>query len=289
MQLLQSLPQGGKLLRQLRLHRHVRLYGPVQKGQHFLYAANAAALSQLFLQLADFLCQGAILLCLSLAEILNNAPFQHIRRLNRLSPAFSQLQLHGLVALGHEDMPQNAGPFLGFRVQKPPELPLGNHRQLLELLLVHMQKLLHRLIDSLDALDGSILPGIQHSLLLFQLKARAPLQGTHIGRLPVNAICTTLMGKGKLHIALRPRPGILAAQAVRAAVAAAGCIKEGKADGIENHGFPGTCFPRNQNRHVKIKALKLYLRHPFPIGTDTADNQLNRFHPLHLPLYQSHA
>ena len=289
MQLLQSLPQGGKLLSQLRLHRHVRLYGPVQKGQHFLYAANAAALSQLFLQLADFLRQWAARLRLRIAKILDQAPFQHICRLNRLSPAFPQLQFHGLVALGHEDVPQNAGTFLGFGIQKPPELPLGNHGQLLELLFIHMEKLLHRLIDRLDALDRRIISRIKHRLLLFQLKAGASLQGAHVGGLAVNPIYPALMGKSKLHIALRPRRGILAAQAVRAAVAAAGSIKEGEADGIKNHGLPGTCFPGNQNRHIQIKALKIYLRHPVPIGADAADNQLNGLHPLHLPLHQSPA
>ena len=151
------------------------------------------------------------------------------------------------VAAGLEDLPENLDPVLGFGLEQPQKVPLGDHGDLRKLVPVQAQQRRH---------GGGDLPPFGHRLAAVGIvelrlgplggEARAPLLGPEILRRPPDAVDLAPALEGQLHKGGPGRRGIVAPQHVRLAAAAAGLAVEGEADGVKNRGLPCPGVAGNQ-------------------------------------------
>ena len=145
------------------------------------------------------------------------------------------------VGLGTEQLAENAAALLGGGIQQLGELPLRDHGDLAELVVVQPQNVQH---------GGVHIPCLGHrraavgigegGVCFFGGKALAPRLGAGVFRIAAHRVAGTIHLKFQLHKGGRFGVGILAAQHGTLPHTAAGVVVERVGDGVEQGGLAGT-------------------------------------------------
>ena len=145
-----------------------------------------------------------------------------------------QCVLQFLVALGAEELAENAAPLLGGGVQQTAELPLRDHGDLRELVVVQPDEVRHGGGDLFRFRHGRAAVGVgEDGVGLFGGEALAPRLGAEIFRVPPDRVPCPVDLKFQLHKGRGPGGGILAAQHAAVPHAAAGMVVQGVGDGVK--------------------------------------------------------
>ena len=101
--------------------------------------------------------------------------------------------LNGFIPVRHKDRPEYLGSLICSGIEQFPELTLCDHRNLLELLVIDMQKFLHRTIDFRQSFNRILSLLIQDGFLIFLDNPAAPEFFSLIRRLPPDMVLPSLM------------------------------------------------------------------------------------------------
>ena len=143
-----------------------------------------------------------------------------------------------LVGLGAEQLAEDLAPLLGGSVEQPGELPLSDHGDLGELVVIQPDDVHHGGGDVLGPGDGRAAVGVgEAGVGLFGGKALAPGFRAEVFGIAADGAALSPHLKFQLHEGGSAGLGVLAAEHGPFPDAAAGMVVEGVGDGVEEGGL----------------------------------------------------
>ena len=195
-------------------------------------------------------------------KVLNNAVFGIGLKLAGGIHTVFQFILNAVIAAGLEDRPQDPRSFIRSGIQEVPEFTLRDHRDLLELLFIHVEKSpYHPLfffgsIDVSCSFNRSAVRIIENDFFLFFSHLSVPVDPL-IRRLPINMIHFPLVGKIKIHKAFHGVFRILASQILCISVGSAGFAIQRVTDRVKDRRLPRSGISRDQEQAFFLKLRKV--------------------------------
>ena len=146
--------------------------------------------------------------------------------------------LETLVGLGAEQLAEDLAPLLGGSVEQPGELPLGDHGDLGELVVIQPDDVHHSGGDVLGPGDGRAAIGVgEAGVGFFSGKALAPGFRAEVFGIAADGAALSPHLEFQLHEGGGAGLGVLAAEHGPLPDAAAGMVVEGVGDGVEEGGL----------------------------------------------------
>ena len=210
-------------------------------------------------------------------HVFQNALLIVIAELPCLPSLILQLLLQQIVVLRPENTAQNPLARRRVRKKKLQEIPLCNHRDLHELILVDAKKLcdLRR-----DILIAAYHPSVGKNNLRPRTLLRKTVSSLHwplILRISPDAVVLIPAAEGQLHVGVCTRLCIGGAQHIPVTVLIAGFAVQGKNHRIENRCFPCPGISGDQVQSFPSKPVKI---NGFPpcVGPEGRHHQFHRSH-----------
>ena len=171
-----------------------------------------------------------------------------------------------------KDRSEDLCSFLRPGVEQVPELSLRDHRDLLELLLIYIEKFNDCCVYIVKPFDRSFALFIQYSLFFLRDSPRSPQFLSLIAGPPPHMVFLPLVSEIKVHETLDIILRVFTSEILCISVSSAGSAVQGEADRVKDRGLARAGVSGDQKKPPLLKLLKIDFRHCLRVGTECADH-----------------